>query len=387
MSAFGYWYLFNGATLLPAVAVALQIGFALWHRRRVSNIISAVREPAREIGLLYAPLSRLEHEQFQTPKLRDLKIALEADRETAAAWQVRWLTGLTVMLDYRHNPNTGMFLPVFMWTTQLGFAIEAWRCRYQARIRTWIEVVGELEALCALAGYAYEHPNHPFRQIEKGPSYIEGQELRHPLLPASQCVPISIRLGAGLQLVIVSGSNMSGKSTFLKTLGVNLVLAQAGAPVAARQLKCSVMKIGASLRIQDSLRMGASRFYAEVERLNDILNNAQEGNPVLFLLDEILHGTNSHDRVVGAEAVLRALLEGKGIGLVTTHDLAIAGIADQLGPRATNMHFRDRMENGSLVFDYVLYPGVVTRSNAIELMRAAGLKISASTTTSFGTSL
>jgi DNA mismatch repair ATPase MutS len=268
-----------------------------------------------------------------------------------------------------------LILPLFLWTTQLGFAIEAWRCRYGSHVRKWIEIAGEFDALCALAGFAYEHPGYPFPLIDEGEPYLQGDDLQHPLLPSSRCVPNSVRLGDGLQLLIVSGSNMSGKSTFLRTIGINLVLAQAGAPVAARQFRCSVMMIGATLRTQDSLRAGTSRFYAEVERLNDILNHAQGGNPVLFLLDEILHGTNSHDRVVGAEAILRAMLESKAIGVVTTHDLAIAEIAGRLGHCAANMHFQDRMENGSLVFDYLLHSGVVTRSNAIDLMRAAGLRI------------
>ena len=369
--AYSYWI--KSAGLLP-VTLALEIAFALSCRQRVLDIIVAVREPAAEIGGLYAPLSRLEREDFQASKLRSLKTMLHTDRGTASS-QVRWLTGLTAMLDYRHNPNTGLILPLFLWTTQVSFAVEAWRGRHRARIRTWVDAVGELEALCALAGYAYEHPEYPFPQIEEGPPHIEGRDLRHPLLPTSVCVPNSIELGAGPQLLIVSGSNMSGKSTFLRTLGLNIVLALAGAPVPAIRLKCSVMAIGASLRTQDSLRTGTSRFYAEVRRLNDILNHAQQGTAVLFLVDEMLHGTNSHDRVVGAEAVLRALLEADAIGVVTTHDLAIAGIAAQLMDRAANMHFQDRMDNGTLAFDYILQPGIVTRSNAIELMRAAGLRI------------
>jgi DNA mismatch repair ATPase MutS len=184
---------------------------------------------------------------------------------------------------------------------------------------------------------------------------------------------------AGPRVLVVSGSNMSGKSTLLRTLGVNVVLAQAGAPVRARRLRISPLAVGASIRVTDSLQGGVSRFYAEILRLRQILDATAQpgpkGAPVLFLIDEFLHGTNSHDRLIGAEAVVRGLVERAAIGLVTTHDLALAGIADALGERAANVHFEDHIEDGRMVFDYVMRPGVVRKSNAIELMRSVGLEI------------
>jgi DNA mismatch repair ATPase MutS len=170
---------------------------------------------------------------------------------------------------------------------------------------------------------------------------------------------------------------MSGKSTFLRTVGVNAVLALAGAPVRAARLRLSPVAVGATLRIQDSLQAGRSRFYAEITRLRRIVDLARGPLPVLFLLDEVLHGTNSHDRRVGAEAVLRALLRQPTVGLVTTHDLALAEIAERLAPHAANVHFADHLEDGELRFDYRLRPGVVRHSNALALMRAVGLDIDA----------
>jgi len=173
----------------------------------------------------------------------------------------------------------------------------------------------------------------------------------------------------------VSGSNMSGKSTLLRTVGVNAVLALAGAPVRANCLRLTPLAIGATLRIQDSLQAGTSRFYAEVTRLRTIVDLAQGTLPPLFLLDEMLNGTNSRDRRIGAEALVRGLVGRGAIGLVTTHDLALTEIADGLGARAANVHFQDHIEDGRMVFDFRCRPGTVTKSNALELMRAVGVVV------------
>ncbi len=185
----------------------------------------------------------------------------------------------------------------------------------------------------------------------------------------------SLRLGDDLRVLVVSGSNMSGKSTMLRTVGVNAVLAMVGAPARAARLRLSPLYLGATLRVQDSLQAGASRFYAELTRLRQVVGLAGGEPPLLFLLDEIFHGTNSDDRRIGAEGVVRGLIDRGAIGMVTTHDLALAAIADRLSPRAANVHFSDRFEDGRLVFDYTMRPGVVEHSNALALMRAVGLDV------------
>ncbi len=184
-----------------------------------------------------------------------------------------------------------------------------------------------------------------------------------------------MRIGGALRLMVISGSNMSGKSTFLRTLGTNVVLAQAGAPVRARRMALSPLAVGASIRVVDSLQGGISRFYAEILRLRQILDLTGGKLPVLFLIDEVLSGTNSHDRRIGAEAIVRGLVERGAAGFITTHDLALAEIAAVLGERAANVHFEDRIEDGQIIFDYIMRPGVVRKSNAIELMRSVGLEI------------
>jgi DNA mismatch repair ATPase MutS len=195
------------------------------------------------------------------------------------------------------------------------------------------------------------------------------------LLLEREAVNNDVSLSDGLRLLIVSGSNMSGKSTLLRTVGTNAVLAQAGGAVRAARLRLSPLRIGASIGLGDSLREGASRFYAEITRLRAIVDATAVGPPVLFLIDELLHGTNSHDRRIGAEALLRGLVERGAVGLVTTHDLALTHVADLLAPRAANVHFEDHLEGGRMRFDYRLRPGVVAKSNALELMRSVGLDV------------
>jgi len=278
-------------------------------------------------------------------------------------------------LDARRNELFGALAARVLWGTQLAFAIERWRTMYGPALARWLAAVGEIEALCALAGYAYEHPEDPFPEIvEAGPCF-EAEGLGHPLIGAQRCVRNDVRLGADCRVFVVSGSNMSGKSTLLRSVGTAAVLAQAGAPVRARRLRLSPLHVGASIRIVDSLQAGTSHFYAEITRLRQLMDLTGRQPPLLFLLDEILHGTNSHDRGIGAEAVIRGFVARGAIGLVTTHDLALARVAEQLAPRAANVHFEDHLENGQMTFDYRMRPGVVQKSNAVALMRAVGLEV------------
>jgi DNA mismatch repair ATPase MutS len=227
----------------------------------------------------------------------------------------------------------------------------------------------------SIGAYAFERPEDPFPElVEEGPLF-DAQGMAHPLLPAARAVRNDLRLDAELRLLVVTGSNMSGKSTLLRSAGANAVLALAGAPVCATALRLSPLSIGASIGVSDSLQDGESHFYAEIKRVRQIVDLAKTGGAVLFLLDEIFDGTNSAERRVGAGAVVRALLERRAVGLVTSHDLALADIAESLAPRASNVHFVDHLEGERIAFDYRLKPGPVQKGNAIGLMRAVGLEV------------
>jgi len=245
-------------------------------------------------------------------------------------------------------------------------------------MRAWIDTVGEIEALLALATYSFEHPTDPFPEFvdaADSPPLFHGEDLGHPLIPAAQCVPNTVQLDANTRMLLVSGSNMSGKSTLLRTVGINAVLALAGAPIRGKSLRVSPLALGTRLHSVDSLQEGRSTFYTEVLRIRQVLDLAGGPRPILFLFDELLDGTNSHDRRIGAESLLRAFLERGAIGIITTHDLALTDMAESLGGTVHNVHLQDYIENGQMRFDYKLRDGVVTKSNALELMRLAGLDV------------
>ncbi len=355
-------------------AAAVVATFGVRYRKRVVQVAGRVDEAARDLELLAAVLKLLERESFRSPKLVEVRKRLEVEGRPAS-WQIARLRRFVELLDQRDHVAVRAIGPLVLWTTQLAFAVEAWRKRSGPAIARWIEAVGEIEALNSLAGYSYERPEDPFPVIREEGVWLDGEGMRHPLLAAERAVANDVRLGDGLRLMIVSGSNMSGKSTLLRTVGVNVVLALAGAPVRARRLCLTPFALGASIQVRDSLLEGQSRFYAQIVRLRRIVDLSQGPLPLLFLLDELLHGTHSHDRRIGAEAILRGLVERGAVGLVTTHDLALTEIAEGLGDRAANVHFEDRIEAGEMKFDYRLRPGKVQKSNALELMRSIGLEV------------
>jgi hypothetical protein len=364
------------ALLLDFFLIALLINgwFLYRHSGEMGAAASQVEEAAHELGLLSEVLVRMEGEQFRCPLLAELRSSLDVEGAPPSRRLAR-LKRLVEYLDSRDNVFVRVLEPFILWTPHLVLKVEDWRAHSGAAVRRWLHAAGEMEALCSLASHAYEHPADPFPEFTAEGPWLEGEGLGHPLLPESKVVRNDIRIGGELRVFVVSGSNMSGKSTMLRTLGVNSVLAQAGAPVRAHKLRLSPLAIGASIRLTDSLQGGVSRFYAEILRLRQILDETAGSLPVLFLIDEFLHGTNSHDRRIGAEALVRGLVERGAVGLITTHDLALADIAAELGERAANVHFEDQIVDGQIRFDYHMRPGVVRKSNAIELMRQVGLEI------------
>jgi hypothetical protein len=348
--------------------------FVTFVRRRVHEVLASVEMPARDLRVLAELLKRFEREPLESGLLGSLKSRIATEGLPAS----RQIARLRRLIEYRDQADNQMFALIaepLLWSMHFAMAIERWRRISGPKIGEWIAAVGELEALSSIAGYTAEHPDDVFPQLNAEGPLFEGKGIAHPLLPEHSVVRNDVRLDGELRMLLISGSNMSGKSTLMRSLGLNAVLAWAGAPVRAHALRISRVCVGASMRVQDSVLDGKSRFYAEITRLRQIVDMAGGEPTLLFLLDELLSGTNSHDRLIGAEAVVRTLVRRVAIGLVTTHDLALAHIADDLAPHAMNVHFEDHIEDGRIAFDYRMRPGVVQKSNAIELMRSVGLEV------------
>jgi hypothetical protein len=403
----------------PLSVVLVLHTVALRRFRHEMNTILSTREPgvaadfvadvlthrSRDLDAVANLLTHLERARFEGSRLVLLHSRLTG-AGLPASRIIRRLHRLSEILDWHKNTavlplalflygaysgQNGMFALALIVSGMLllvrphvALAVERWRSRHGHRVHVWVETIAHFEALSSLAGYRYEHEDDPFPEIvpcddgTPAGALFESVQLGHPLLPRATMVRNDVRLAGETKLLVVSGSNMSGKSTLLRTVGINAVMALAGAPVRAVSLRLSPLAVGATLRIQDSLLEGRSRFYGEITRIRTLADIAAGPVPLLFLLDELFHGTNSHDRLLGAEAVLRSLLDRGAIGLITTHDLALTAIADELAPRAVNVHFEDWFEASAIRFDYRMKPGPVTRSNALALMRAVGLEVASS---------
>jgi hypothetical protein len=338
-------------------------------RRAAATIVPA----SFELGLLCPLLRRLEIEHFECALLQSLQSRLKASSGSPAI-QIRRLSLWAWLLGLRQIEYFALLTAPLLWGTNFAMLIERWRQHNREDLGRWLDSLARFEALLCLARYYYENSDHTFAILEpQSDSLFEAEALGNPSLDRHTCVRGDIRLSAqGTQLMMVSGSNMSGKSTLLRSVGVNCVLALAGAPVRAARLRISPLRVACSIAVHDSLLQGKSRFQAEVERLKWVLDLSREDR-VLFLLDEVLSGTNSNDRLFGAQAVIEQLTENGALGLVTTHDLALSDVVKVFERRAMNVHFEEQYANGEMVFDYQIRPGVLTRTNGAHVMAALGL--------------
>jgi hypothetical protein len=368
-----WWFVTGG--WYPLVVVSLvNLGVGRRWRTRAEEIAEKAEHAAGDLKVLAEVLAILEQQSFASERLRRLRGQLDAG-EVAPSRALRALRRLVEYIESRENMMVRFVAPVIFYTPLVAIVAERWKRRFGPKIRGWLAVVGEFEALEALAGYAWEHPGDVLPEFAEEAPLFEAEDLAHPLLPESQAVGNDLKLGRELRLLLVSGPNMAGKSTLLRGVGINAVLAQCGAPVRARRLRLSPLQVGASICVLDSLQGGVSRFYAEIRRLKLLSDLAAGPAPLLFLLDELLSGTNSHDRLEGTRFVVGALVRKGAVGLVTTHDLALTAIPEAMDGMGQNCHFEDSIEDGKLKFDYRLKPGVVRTSNALKLMQAVGLEV------------
>jgi hypothetical protein len=359
----------------PLLVVLAIEGFALRALAgRIQPVIHGTENAFDDLRLLAGLLLRVEREPFKAPQLQALANSLSS-HTLAASKTIAALGTVVSFVEARRNIILALFQLPLMYPLNTALAAERWRKAHGSAVRAWIEALGEIEALLSISAYAYEHPDDPFPEFVDGPACFDGTRLGHPLMPATQCVRNDVSLCGATRVLLVSGSNMSGKSTLLRTVGINTILAMAGAPVRAARLRLTPLQVGASIRVNDSLHEGSSRFYAEITRLKQLVALMDGPLPLLFLLDELLQGTNSKDRRAGAEGIVRAFMQRGAIGLISTHDLALTDFELPDAGALRNVHFEDAIVDGRMTFDFRLRDGVVTRSNGIELMRSIGLQV------------
>ena len=368
-----YWNVTGmGAPLFVTLVIEATVLSLL--RKTVDEVLNSSESAFEDLRLFSELLLRVESEKFAAPGLRTLQERLSSHTRKPS----QTLASLSTIVSFagsRRNQAITLFAIPLMYTLNVALVAERWRKTHGSVIRSWVETIGDFEALLSLAGYTHEHPADPFPEFVKGPATFAAVDVGHPLIPATRVVRNSVSITGKTRILLVSGSNMSGKSTLLRTVGINTVLAMAGAPVRASSLRLTELQIGASIRINDSLHEGSSRFYAEITRLRQLSDLVNGSRPLLFLLDELLQGTNSRDRRSGAEGIVRAFAARGAIGLISTHDLALTDISGLPEGALVNVHFQDELQNGRMSFDFKLRDGVVTRSNAMELMRSIGLEV------------
>lgn len=370
-------HFFVGIELPWLATLIAQFGFFYLLDRAQRDFANEFLMRGKQIVAVCDALRTIEKVPVKADRLVALKAQLKADG-TYAGRQLDRAIALHDKLGYRANGFAHVFLNLFfMWDQHFIRKLAQWRDAHGASLPGWVHLIFEFEALAALGNFKQLFPNHVFPELVEGDAIqIEAFGLGHPAIADSRRVGNDYRLTKNGQIHLVTGSNMSGKSTFLRTIGTNLVLARLGAPVCAQSLTCSLPRLWTSIRIQDSLEQGVSYFYAEVRRLKAILEAIEVDNgPVLYLMDEILRGTNSRERLIACKALVRFLLEHRASGLITTHDLEMLAIARERPDAITNYHFQERVEGDEMFFDYRLKDGELTSTNALRVMQGAGLPL------------
>ncbi|MBK9262404.1 MAG: DNA mismatch repair protein MutS [Polyangiaceae bacterium] len=344
---------------------------------KVAPMLAKAASKESPFGRYKGMFARIEAEPFEAPRLQSLRESLGVGKDTRPASQE--LASFERILGFVELRNSGLvYLAaniILLWDVFCGYALEHFRARAGKNVRGWFKSLGEIEALSSMGAFAYEHPTYSYPVVEEGPPCFSAENLGHPLIPSDRRVGNSVELPGPGHSLLVTGSNMSGKSTWLRSMGLAAVLAQAGAPVCAKKLRMTPLSVRTSMRISDSLEHGVSHFYAELEKLKSVVDAADRGEPVFFLLDEVLHGTNSRERHIGARAVVVHLLQKSAIGAVTSHDLALADMAETTNGRVVNVHFKELVHENKMTFDYVLSPGVVSTTNALRLMKIVGIAV------------
>lgn len=361
-------------TSVPLALLILQVLLVVVGQIFIAKSLQNTERVSEELERLGLLLKHVEEENFQAPLLVALQKKL-VKKDQKASQQVKALARIAVLINLRNSVVYHFINALIFWDLYTIRAMDQWKSRYGLFLEQWFEVIGQFEALSSIAALAHDNPHWVFPKVSEGGPSFSATDLGHPLINEAARISNNVSLPQPGTIHIITGSNMSGKSTLLRTVGINLVLAYAGAPVCASNMHCSIMSIYTSMRIQDNLEQNISSFYAELKRIKLVIEAAHQGHPLIFLLDELFRGTNSRDRIAGARTIIKNLAGQSVIGFVTTHDLELSTLASECPQRIKNYHFTDEIINNEMTFDYRLKEGVSQTTNAIALMKMIGIDV------------
>ncbi|MEQ1677706.1 MAG: hypothetical protein ABL876_13440 [Chitinophagaceae bacterium] len=358
---------------IPAAILSMIVAFSI--SRIVTPLYAKLSRIAPELETLSNSIGLIEKQSFTATYLQQLKQKFD-HHPGKASEKIKGLTRILERLDYRLNFVVHIPLNTFLfWDLQQLFFLEKWRENNRQNIGDWFKGLAEIEAITTTAALAFNHPSWVFPSFTKEQGVFESEALGHPLIPTKKRVTNSFSTKGLNQLNLITGSNMAGKSTFLRSIGVNMVLAMMGAPVCATRLTLSPMKVMSSMRVNDNLEESTSTFYAELKKLKEIIEAVNRNEKVFLLLDEILRGTNSADRHTGSKALIKQLIHHNAAGLLATHDLELAKLAEEFPTHIQNYHFDVQVADEELYFDYKLKRGICQSMNASILMKKIGIEL------------
>ncbi|HXR82798.1 MAG TPA: hypothetical protein VN722_00665 [Hanamia sp.] len=356
------------ATLFIFAAIAYQIN------KFVAPIHQELSKAAEELSTLSTAIASIEKENFESNLLQKMKATFMENKSSSE--NILKLKKILDRLDIRYNLVLSAPLNILLlWNLQQVLDLEKWKKNQQNNFNQWFETLAEFEALNSFAVLYFNQPEWIFPEIKSEYFSITGTEIGHPLIPKEKRVNNFIDIESNAELMLVTGSNMAGKSTYLRSIGVNVVLAMAGAPVCAKSFSISHVQLISSMRITDNLEESTSTFYAELKKLKTIIEKVNAGEKVFILLDEILRGTNSLDRHTGSKALIKQLIKKKAAAIIATHDLELANLKEDFSKNILNYHFDVQVSNDELYFDYHLKPGICNSLNASILMKKIGIEL------------
>ncbi len=371
IAAFGFNFI---SGFIPVVLILFHILLLFWRRRERVESLELVYGYRVNIKVYRGMLNHLEGQRFKSERLRQIQGELQNKQRSEAWRQIDELDKLTDSAANRYNLFYILFNILFLWDYQAMIRLEKWKQNSGRLLAGWLKALGMMEMMSSLAQIGFENREWALPEFTTERNCFSARQIGHPLITEGR-VCNDLQFAPGTQVLMITGSNMSGKSTLLRTVGVNMVLAYLGTPVCAEQMRCSLQEIHSSMRTSDNLEKNYSSFYAELLRIKTIVDAVNEGHKVFFLLDEIFKGTNSYDRHIGAKVLIKQLIEGGAMGMVSTHDLELAELANEESGRVANYNFCEYYSNDQIFFDYKLREGVSRTRNALPLLKMMGIRI------------